>query len=155
MLSANPLGVGPGNFFQDIGNYPPENPQGNVPNTFLRRAHQLRVPGVNRLPALFVNAISSLPRTRTRGATLPSQQQGRIILVAYGIAVPPITNICCSLTMTLLYVESPWWPFALPAGLERVLDKIQATYPVAPVVTSRQLATRELIRPSSSSAPSQ
>jgi putative inorganic carbon (HCO3(-)) transporter len=118
----HPLGVGPGNFFQTIGEYIPEYEGRDAHNTFVRCATELGLPGLAVLCALVLNAALTLRRTMKWAEVLPRKERSETLWASYGMACALAAVVVHGLTHTLLYTEFFWWFLALPVCLTRAVE---------------------------------
>ncbi|MHC4401499.1 MAG: O-antigen ligase family protein, partial [Planctomycetota bacterium] len=133
MLKQNPLGVGPGNFYQNIGTYAPAYSGRGAHNTFVRCAGELGWPGLILFTAIVVNAFRILRRV-TKGARQLLHKEGtRLMWASYGAMTGLVAVLGYGLTGTLLYTEYLWWFLALPVCLERTLVNLKQEVTAADV----------------------
>jgi|LSQX01.1.fsa_nt_gb O-antigen ligase len=125
MLQANPLGVGPGNFYQNIGHYAPAHWGRDAHNTFVRCFGELGIPGILLLLGIFASTIATLRRILRESHHLPQEHQRYFHWTATGLAAAIAGAFGYGLTGTLLYTEYAWWLLALPICLERVLANVK------------------------------
>lgn len=126
MVLANPLGVGVGNFYQNIGRYAPNHPGRDAHNTFVRCAGELGLPGLAVFSAIVISAFVTLHRTIKRAAELPGDETSRVMWASYGTICALTVMLTYGMTGTLVYTEYLWWMLAIPLCLERVLDNLVA-----------------------------
>jgi len=126
LLKDHPLGVGAGNFHQNIGRYVPEMAGRDAHNTFVRCYSELGVQGITVLGVLVLNAIYMLRKVIRDSAGLPKAQHDSLSLAGYGLAVSIVAMLCCGLTSTVLYTEAMWWLLAMPVCLWRALENLKA-----------------------------
>jgi hypothetical protein len=119
MLKDNPLGVGAGNFYQNIGRYIPEYAGKDAHNTYVRTATELGIQGIAVFALLIINGFLVLRRVARSAGGLPDEQRDRARLLAHGLMCALATMLACCLTISLTYVEFIWWGFLLPVCLER------------------------------------
>ena len=122
MIKANPLGVGAGNFYQNIGRYSPQAKNRDAHNTYIRCAAELGLHGFALLLVLILNSFLMLRRIRRRVATLPQKYRTEFQMVGSALAASLAVFIVSGLTSTLLYMEAFWWWLLLPVCLQRCLD---------------------------------
>lgn len=119
MLKDHPLGVGAGNFYQNIGRYIPEYKGKDAHNTYVRTATELGIQGIAVFVLLIVNGFLVLRRITRSAGELPEEQREKTRLLAHGLMCALATMLACCLTVSLTYVEFVWWAFLLPVCLER------------------------------------
>lgn len=126
MIADNPLGVGPGNFYQFIGKYARQHPGRDAHNTFIRCTAELGLLGMATVLMLLGSGVWSMRRLMKRAGRLPEPYKEQVVYTSYAI----ITSICslvgCFMTMTLLYMEAVWWILLLPVCLQRAVENCHA-----------------------------
>ncbi len=130
MLAANPLGVGAGNFYQNIGHYTEGGAYASMDahNTFLRCACELGIQGIALFLAMIGCALFTLRRVATTVAALPDEDRMSVQWLSFGAMVSIATLLGCCLTISLLYVEFIWWFLMLPVCLIRAASGLDAQY---------------------------
>jgi len=129
MLLDHPLGVGPGNFYQNIGRYAPLHPGRDAHNTFVRCAGELGFPGLILLGALIVNAFSLLRKVMQESLLLPNDDGTALFWAGFGVATGLSAMLVYGMTGTLVYTEYLWWMLGMPVCLARVLDNTREDSP--------------------------
>lgn len=120
MLLDNPLfGVGPGNFYQNIGKYQPKHPGRDAHNTFVRCGGELGLPGITLFVLIIVNAILMLSRCIKACMENASETRKDLMWKAYGGMTGMAAMITYGMTGTLVYTEFLWWMLMLPVCIER------------------------------------
>jgi len=133
MFKANPLGVGVGNFHQNIGNYNPAYKGRDSHNTFVRCYSELGIQGIAIFLAVIASAFFVLRRTVREAQDLPHEQREQATYICYGLALSLAAILSCGLTITLLYVEALWWILGLPVCLERVVANLKTDMATSPL----------------------
>lgn len=128
LLIDYPLGCGPGNFKQTIGNYNSDYDGRDAHSTVVRCWSELGIPGFIFFMALILNAIRLNLRSARRAMNLPPQIRDDIIYPAFALSVGLITSLGVGLFVTILYNEMLWWFIFLPVCLDRVLDNLELEY---------------------------
>ena len=115
IVADHPFGVGVDRFFDVIGDYEPKHAGRDAHNTYLRCGVELGVPGLLLFGGMIVVTFRSLRRTRqiARQAELDDW-----LVFITGMEVVLIVNLLGGLTITLLYVESPYHYLFLSACIE-------------------------------------
>jgi O-antigen ligase len=126
MLIDHPLGVGVGNFYQNIGRYLPQYPGADAHNTYIRCMTETGLPGICFFVAIIASGLISLRRSIRRCHELPEDKQGHVFYLTYGLCVATVTLLGSCLTMSLTYNEGLWWFLLLPAALGRAMDNYEA-----------------------------
>ena len=122
MFKDHPMGVGAGNFYQNIGKYAPRHPRMGAHNAYLRVACELGILGVGAFVWVIINALRTLRRLARESAELPDELRARSTLIAHALIASTCAFAACSLTMGLAYLEGFWWVLLLPACLMRAVD---------------------------------
>jgi O-antigen ligase len=123
MLLNNPVfGVGPGNFYQNIGKYQPLHPGRDAHNTFIRCAGELGFPGLIILLLILLNAARILLKLKQNFFMLPPDTGEEIRWLSYGCLTALAAMLAYGMTGTLIYTEYLWWLLTLPACIQRVFD---------------------------------
>lgn len=125
MLADHPLGVGAGNFFQNIGHYLPTHVGKDAHNTYMRCATELGVQGATVLVLLIGNAFVVLRNVRRRSVNLPEPAASDLQMLSFGITISLSVILTCCLTMTMIYVEFFWWILLLPVCVQRALHNAE------------------------------
>ncbi|MHB0954794.1 MAG: O-antigen ligase family protein [Pirellulaceae bacterium] len=126
MWQDHPLGVGAGNFYQNVGTYLPNWPGTDAHNTYIRCLTEVGIQGLVLFLALIASAFLMLYRMRHDVAELPRPDQDDVILLSYGMTCTIATMAACFLTISLTYVEFIWWFLMLPVCLSRTIDNLRA-----------------------------
>jgi len=122
MLAANPLGVGVGNFYQNIGRYAPDQPGRDAHSTYLRCACEIGLQGLAVFIALLISAFMLAKRAVKRAQELPTESRTNVEYLYFGMVVSLWTFLGSFITMSLIYMEGMWWVLALPVCLYRVVE---------------------------------
>jgi putative inorganic carbon (HCO3(-)) transporter len=121
----NPLGVGPGNFYQTIGRYIPEYAGKDAHNTYIRCLTELGIQGLILLGLLIVSGFLTLRRIQKRVESLPDPERQEMLMLSFGLTCALATLAACCLTISLTYVEFVWWILMLPTCLERATTNLE------------------------------
>lgn len=123
MLIAHPLlGVGPGNFYQYIGNYQPLHPGRDAHNTLVRCAGELGLVGLSIFVWLVFNAFRILRQCIRDASLFPPEIAKDIQLMSLGYMAALFAMLGYGMTGTLIYTEYLWWMLILPACMQRTFD---------------------------------
>ncbi len=147
MLRDHPMGVGPGNFYQNIGRYSPINAGKDAHNSFVRCLAELGLPGITVFLALLGNAALMLMRTMKQAREMPGEQGRHFLLASYGIAVSLSTLVTCGLLVSFAYTEAFWWFLALPVCLARAIENAKAEDAASPALELSPGASRQPVSP--------
>jgi len=144
MLRDHPLGVGVGNFYQEIGPYTNNKyPKADAHSTFVRCYGELGIPGIIVFCLVIGYGGFTLKRVVGEARDLPVAQRDSITFLAYGLGVSLATVLTCGLVISLLYTEALWWLLALPACLERAVANMKKDLGLLPQPEAAQpLAVR-------------
>jgi len=126
MFLDHPLGVGAGNFYQNIGRYTPAHPEMDAHSTVLRCAAELGWPGLLLLGSMVLNAVAILRRTMVKAQQLQAARRAGLLWLCYGTLTSLVALLTYGLTGSLVYMESLWWLLALPTCLQRVVENLLA-----------------------------
>lgn len=129
MVVENPLGVGAGNFHQNIGKYAPRHPDRDAHNTFVRAAGDMGIPGLVVFTVLVVHAFLVYRSVRRRSLDLPPPYRDEFAVLTFGLTVSLVALIVCGLFITLVYNEAMWWALVLPVCLQRTLANVEEDLP--------------------------
>lgn len=128
MLADHPFGVGPGNFYQNIGNYIPEYAGKDAHNTYVRCFTETGVIGFACFVAIILNAFHLNYQTSRRASRLQKAEQNSLRLIVFGSTAGLTTMLACCMTISLTYVEFIWWFLMLPVCLQRVTENMVSDY---------------------------
>ena len=124
MIADHPLlGVGPGNFYQNIGKYQPLHPLRDAHNTFIRCGGELGGTGLLVYFALLLNATQYHRWCIRMSIDLPKDSQKNITWMSVGFLSCMTTMITYGMTGTLIYTEYLWWMIMVPVCLKRMVQK--------------------------------
>jgi O-antigen ligase len=126
MAIRNPLGVGPGNFYQNVGKYDARYEGRDAHSTFTRCLGELGFPGLLLFLAILCSSFAGLRRVLKEAAHLPEKEERYYRWTAIGITAGIVAAFGYGMTGTLLYTEYAWWLLALPICLERALANTKA-----------------------------
>ena len=132
MILDRPLfGVGPGNFYQYIGNYQPDHPGRDAHNTFIRCAGELGIPGLILLVLIVGNAARILLGCIRKSPKLPPGVGKDVLWMSFGCLTCLTAMLTYGMTGTLAYTEYLWWMLTLPVCMQRVLENELADMNIA------------------------
>lgn len=120
----HPMGVGPGNFYQNIGRYVPAYGGKDAHNTYIRCLTETGLVGFVVFVSIISNAFWMTFRIGNRARGLPEAEERDVRLLTFGIRCALAAMLACCLTISLTYVEFIWWFLMLPLCLERVVDNM-------------------------------
>lgn len=120
----HPLGVGPGNFYQNIGNYIPEYAGKDAHNTYIRCLTETGILGLTIFSLILGSAFWLTYQTTSRAHMLPTREEYDIRLLAFGTRCVLASTLTCCLTISLTYVEFIWWFLMLPVCLNRAVNNM-------------------------------
>lgn len=123
MVIDHPLGVGPGNWFQNVGRYVPERAGKDAHNTVVRCAGELGVPGLAVFLAIVVSGVLLLRKGMKDCRDLP--QEKSFLLASYGMMTGLVAVFFYGLTHSLTYVEYLWWFLAMPVCVARIVENLR------------------------------
>ncbi len=137
MLAEHPLlGVGPGNFYQNIGRYQPLHPGRDAHNTLVRCAGELGLAGLSVFVWLVFNAFRILRQCIRDAALFPPEIAKDFQLMSLGYMAAMFAMLAYGMTGTLIYTEYLWWMLILPVCLQRAFDnEMEAQLATRPAAT--------------------
>jgi O-antigen ligase len=125
MIADHPLGVGPGNFNQNIGRYAPEVPGMSPHSTYFQTAAELGLPGLVLFLVIVGNGLVTTRRVLRQSALLPADQASSFRWLAQGLGAVLVAYATYAVFGHLAYLECLWWYLLLPVCLERALENAQ------------------------------
>jgi O-antigen ligase len=126
MFLDRPMGVGVGNFKQNIRRYVPEYDGRAAHNTFILCLAETGFLGMTAFLGIVISGLMSMRRIVRRCHELPEDKQADMFYLAYGLCVALVTMLGCGLTLHLTYMEGFWWFLLLPTALGRAMDNYEA-----------------------------
>jgi len=142
MLSAHPLGIGPENFKRTIGDYAAEHAGRDAHNTYVLAYSELGLQGLLAFLFLAGNAGLLLRRIVKECKELPGEHGDRLRWYAYAVGLALSIYLACSLTLSTLYLEFPYWLLAMPICIWRALQNTKADLACASVPNRIAVARR-------------
>lgn len=121
MLMKNPLGVGPGNFYQKIGIYAPNHPDRDAHNTLIRCAGELGFAGITLLLMLLSNAVITVMKCLRISRAFPEDAKRDFQWMSFGSIAALAAMLGYGMTGTLTYTEFLWWMIMIPVCVYRSL----------------------------------
>lgn len=122
MFMRNPVGIGPGNWYQNIGRYIPEYEGKDSHNTFVKCAVELGAAGILLFLYLILMSYRNLRRIERDLAADQSEEANHIRQYFFAIVVSTVILLTCALTITAIYTEMLWVILMLPICLRRAHD---------------------------------
>ncbi|MBW2184949.1 MAG: O-antigen ligase family protein [Deltaproteobacteria bacterium] len=122
MFIDNPLGIGPGNWYQTIGRYIPEYAGKDSHNTYVKCLAELGALGISVFILLLLQTYFSLRKTYISIQCLQPKQSDEFSHYYFAVIVSIVVFLTCSLTITTIYTEVLWILLMLPVCLNRALD---------------------------------
>lgn len=123
MLMAHPLlGVGPGNFYQNIGNYQPLHPGRDAHNTLVRCAGELGLVGLSIFVGIIFNAFLILRKCIRDASVFPPEVEKDFQLMSLGYLAALAALLAYGMTGTLVYTEYLWWLLIIPVCMQRAFN---------------------------------
>lgn len=136
MMADHPLGVGAGNFYQNIGHYIPEHTGRDAHNTYVRCGTELGVQGATVFVLLIGNGFLVLRNVRRRTVNLPEPVASDLQMLSFGMTISLCILLTSCLTMSLTYVEFFWWILLLPVCVQRALHNAEREAETMAISTS-------------------
>ncbi len=125
MIRDNPLGVGPGNFNQNIGRYSPSVAGLSPHSLYIQCAAELGVAGFLLLLVILGNAWWTVWTMIRKASQLPEPQRAAFRWSACALAGSVAAFATCGLTGHVLYREAFWWYMLMPVCLRRTLANLE------------------------------
>ena len=128
MLRDNPLGIGPGNFNQNIGRYSPDFPGMSPHSTYIQSAAELGLPGLALFLAILGNAlwtVRKVIRECEQSEQLSENQRLTFQWTACGLGSVIVGYATSGITGHFLYFEGVWWFLMLTVCLQRAFENAQ------------------------------
>jgi hypothetical protein len=123
MFAAHPVfGVGPGNFYQNIGIYQPLRPGRDAHNTLVRCAGELGAIGLGLFVLIVLNAFRLCWQCMRQAETFPVDIAKDFQLMTLGFMACLAAMLAYGMTGTLLYTEYLWWLLIMPVALQRAVE---------------------------------
>jgi len=122
MVASQPLGIGPGNWYQTISRYIPEYEGKDSHSTYVKCLAEMGVIGMAVFLLLLLQAYLNLRRVYKAAGGLPPPEEEEFIQLYFAIIVSIVIFMTCALTITMIYTEILWVLLMLPVCLKRALD---------------------------------
>lgn len=126
MFFDHPLGIGPGNWYQNIESYIPEYQGKDSHSTYVKCLAELGILGFPLFAWLIWLSYSNLRRTYKDAITLARDDVDDFMFFYFGITVSCVILFTCALTITMIYTEILWILLMLPVCLRRAFDNYLA-----------------------------
>lgn len=118
----NPMGIGPGNWYQTIGSYLPELEGKDSHNTYVKCAVELGVLGISLFLLLLLQSYLNLRKIHSSAEALAPDEADEFFHFFFGMVVSLVVLLTCALTITMIYTEVVWLLLMLPVCLKRALE---------------------------------
>lgn len=118
----NPMGIGPGNWYQTIGNFLPELEGKDSHNTYVKCAVELGVLGISLFLLLLLQSYLNLRKVHFSVEALAPEEADEFFHFFFCIVVSLVVLLTCALTITMIYTEIVWLLLMLPVCLKRALE---------------------------------
>ncbi|MDF1553855.1 MAG: O-antigen ligase family protein [Deferrisomatales bacterium] len=122
MFMDHPLGVGPGNFNQNIGRYAPAWEGFSPHSLYVQALAELGIAGFLLLGLLLLNALWTLRRGMRGSETLPESERLALQWGGIGLCSALAVYSGAGLTGHHMYLEHFWWFLLLPVCFERAVE---------------------------------
>lgn len=122
IIKDNPLGIGPGNWFQKIGLYLPESEGRDTHNTYIRCAAEQGLLGIFLFLWILWQAYRNLISVYNDSHDLLSGNADEYNYYFFSIFVSLVIILTCGITITMIYTEFFWIFLMLPVCLKRIFD---------------------------------
>jgi putative inorganic carbon (HCO3(-)) transporter len=131
MVRDNPLGVGPGNFNQNIGRYSPNIVDLSPHSTYIQAVSELGLPGLALLLLILANTLRICQKALRQADELPEPQRRAFQWTAAALGASVAAYATYGVTAHLVYLEAFWWYLMMPVCLERALENARQEVPVS------------------------
>jgi multisubunit Na+/H+ antiporter MnhC subunit len=119
IFSRNPLGIGPGNWYQTIGRHAPEYEGKDSHSTFIKCAVELGILGIAFFLLLLVQGYLNLKRVVNGIGILSPEEAHDFRQYFFAMVIATVVLLACALTITMIYIEIVWVIIMLPICLRR------------------------------------
>jgi putative inorganic carbon (hco3(-)) transporter len=120
MVRDHPLGIGAGNWYDNIVKYVATYGKLDSHNTFVKCIAELGFHGFIIFLAIVIAAYRSLGLYKRR--KVPAGDHDELLLISFAAKVSLTTLLACCMTMTLLYAEFLWILLCLPICIDRAVS---------------------------------
>lgn len=122
MVLNNPIGIGPGNWYQTIGRYIPEYEGKDSHNTYVKCAAELGVLGISLFLFLLWQAYGNLKKVHDGAGDLVAEAAEDFSQFYFALVVSLVVILTCGIAITMIYTEVVWLLLMLPICLRRAYD---------------------------------
>jgi len=122
MVANNPVGIGPGNWYQTIGRYIPEYEGKDSHNTYVKCAAELGVLGIFLFVFLLWQAYGNLKKVHDGAVGLVPEAAEDFSQFYFALVVSLVVILSCGIAITMIYTEVVWLLLMLPLCLRRAYD---------------------------------
>jgi hypothetical protein len=127
MVANNPMGIGPGNWYQTIERYIPEYEGKDSHSTYVKCAAELGVVGIALFLLLMLQAYLNLKKVHDEASKLPAEEADEFRQYYFAVIVSLVVLLVCALAITMIYTEIVWILLMLPVSLRRAFDNYIST----------------------------
>ncbi|MBB5346980.1 O-antigen ligase family protein [Desulfoprunum benzoelyticum] len=122
MVANNPIGIGPGNWYQTIGKYIPEYEGKDSHSTYVKCAAELGVVGISLFLFLLWQAYGNLKKVHDGAVNLVAEKAEDFNQFYFALVVSLVVILTCGIAITMIYIEVVWLLLMLPICLRRAYD---------------------------------
>jgi probable O-glycosylation ligase (exosortase A-associated) len=122
IFSHNPLGIGPGNWYQSVGRFNPDLEGKDSHNTYVKCLVELGVLGTLLFFFLLWQSYRSLRFVHDNANRLSLKEADTYTQYYFAILVSLVIILACGMTITMIYVEIVWLLLMLPVCLRRAFE---------------------------------
>lgn len=122
MFEKNPMGIGPGNWYQTIDRYIPEYEGKDSHSTYVKCMAEIGILGVLFFGVLLYYDYSCLRNIYKESLSLDKKDADDFMQFYFAITVSIVVVLACALTITMIYTEILWILLMLPICLRRAFD---------------------------------
>ncbi|MDY0269730.1 O-antigen ligase family protein [Trichloromonas sp.] len=122
MVLNNPVGIGPGNWYQTIGHYIPEYEGKDSHNTYVKCAAELGLLGISLFVFLLWQTYGTLKKVHGGAGGLVAEDAEDFSQFYFALTVSLVVILTCGIAITMIYTEVVWLLLMLPICLRRAYD---------------------------------
>jgi putative inorganic carbon (hco3(-)) transporter len=126
MVIDHPLGVGSGNWYDNITYYIQTYGKLDSHSTYVKCAAELGIHGLIIFATILITAFRSLQWFKNKSA--PPDDHDKLVLMSFAIKVSMMIMLTCCITMTLLYAEFLWIILCFPICINRAVNNCAPSY---------------------------
>lgn len=122
MVEDYPLGIGVGNWYQNIGRYIPEYAGKDCHSTYVKLIAELGIQGAVVFSFIVLICFFKLKNIRKQAERLPKNIGDDFMQFSFALTVSGAIFLTCGLTISMTYMEFLWILMMLPVCLRRAFE---------------------------------